>query len=150
MQLDALREAGCEKVFAEKKSGTSTSGRDALAEALDCVQDSSDTLIVTRLDRSAGSAGDLHAIVAKLSANLPVRLQASDAVWQSLFFLFAPLAVGLFAIRNYAAVFLACLFPMRAMFAAKSRDSDRKGKNTPKSQAMAFAAILVPLILVTG
>lgn len=99
MQLDALREAGCEKVFAEKKSGTSTSGRDALAEALDCVQDSSDTLVVTRLDRSARSAGDLHAIVAKLSANLPVRLQASDAVWQSLFFLFAPLAVVLFAIQ---------------------------------------------------
>lgn len=58
--------------------------------------------------------------------------------------------MGLFAIRNYAAVLLACLFPMRAMFAANSRDSDRKGKNTPKSQAMAIAAILVPLILLTG
>ena len=67
VQLDALREAGCEKVFAEKKSGTSTSGRDALGEALDFVRDSSDTLVVTRLDRLARSAGDLHAIVAKLS-----------------------------------------------------------------------------------
>ena len=67
VQLDALREAGCEKIFSEKRSGTSTSSRDALAEALDFVRDGSDTLVVTRLDRLARSAGDLHAIVAKLS-----------------------------------------------------------------------------------
>jgi DNA invertase Pin-like site-specific DNA recombinase len=67
VQLDALREAGCNKVFSETRSGTSTTGRDALAEALDFVQDDSDTLVVTRLDRLARSAGDLHAIVAKLS-----------------------------------------------------------------------------------
>ena len=67
VQLDALKEAGCDKVFAEKRSGKSTTGRDALAEALDFVRDSSDTLVVTRLDRLARSAGDLHAIVAKLS-----------------------------------------------------------------------------------
>lgn len=68
VQLDALREAGCEKVFSETQSGTSTSGRNALAEALDFVRDSSDTLVVTRLDRLARSAGDLHNIVAQLSA----------------------------------------------------------------------------------
>ena len=51
VQLDALREAGCEKIFSEKRSGTSTSGRDALTEALDFVRDSSDILVVTRLDR---------------------------------------------------------------------------------------------------
>ena len=67
VQLDALRDAGCDKVFAEKRSGTSTSGREALAEALDFVRDISDTLVVTRLDRLARSASDLHAIVAKLS-----------------------------------------------------------------------------------
>ena len=67
VQLDALREARCEKIFSEKRSGTSTARRDALAEALDFVRDSSDTLVVTRLDRLARSAGDLHAIVAKLS-----------------------------------------------------------------------------------
>ena len=67
VQLDALREAGCEKVFSEKRSGTSTSGRDALAVALDFVRDSSDILVVTRLDRLARSAADLHSIVAKLS-----------------------------------------------------------------------------------
>lgn len=68
VQLDALREAGCEKIFSEKRSGTCTAGRDALAEALDFVRDCSDVLVVTRLDRLARSASDLHAIVAKLSA----------------------------------------------------------------------------------
>lgn len=67
VQLDALRQAGCKKIFSEKRSGTSTAGRDALAEALDFVRDNSDVLVVTRLDRLARSAGDLHAIVAKLA-----------------------------------------------------------------------------------
>ena len=56
------------KDISEKRSGTSTSGRDALAEALDFVRDSSDILVVTRLDRLARSAGNLHNIIAKLSA----------------------------------------------------------------------------------
>jgi DNA invertase Pin-like site-specific DNA recombinase len=37
VQLDQLKAAGCEKVFAEKKSGMTTDGRDALAEAIDYV-----------------------------------------------------------------------------------------------------------------
>jgi DNA invertase Pin-like site-specific DNA recombinase len=67
VQLDALREAGCEKVFAEKRSGTSTDGRSALADALSFVREG-DTLVVTRLDRLARSAGDLHTIVKQLAA----------------------------------------------------------------------------------
>ncbi|MEG3086838.1 recombinase family protein [Sphingomonas sp. PB4P5] len=66
VQLDALTAAGCEKVFSEKRSGTTVSGRDELAEALDFVRQG-DTLVVTRLDRLARSAADLHAIVARLS-----------------------------------------------------------------------------------
>ena len=58
-------------------------------------------------------------------------------------------AVGLFANRNHAAVFLACLFPMLALFAAKSGGTQR-GRNTPQLIAIAIAVILVPLILVTG
>ena len=58
-------------------------------------------------------------------------------------------AVGLFANRNHAAVFLACLFPMLALFAAKSAGASR-GRNTPQLIAIAIAIILVPLILVTG
>ena len=54
-------------IFFEKRSGTITSGRDALLEAFDFVRDGSDVLVVTRLDRLARSASNLHAIVAKLS-----------------------------------------------------------------------------------
>jgi DNA invertase Pin-like site-specific DNA recombinase len=66
LQEEALVAAGCEKVFAEKRSGTSTGGREALAEALDYVRQG-DTLIVTRLDRLARSSQDLHNIIAKLT-----------------------------------------------------------------------------------
>jgi DNA invertase Pin-like site-specific DNA recombinase len=66
VQLAALEEAGCTKTFSEKQSGTSTGKREKLQEALDYVRDG-DTLVVTRLDRLARSASDLHAIVSQLS-----------------------------------------------------------------------------------
>lgn len=66
VQLDALTAAGCEKVFAEKRSGTSTTGRDELRDALSFVREG-DTLVVTRLDRLARSAGDLHNIMKQLA-----------------------------------------------------------------------------------
>jgi O-antigen ligase len=59
-------------------------------------------------------------------------------------------AVGLFANRNHAGVFLACLFPMLAFFAAKSKATHLGSRNTRQLIAMAIAIILVPLILVTG
>jgi DNA invertase Pin-like site-specific DNA recombinase len=65
IQESALLDAGCEKVFAEKKSGRSADDRVALAEALDFLR-AGDTLVVTRLDRLARSARDLHNIIAKL------------------------------------------------------------------------------------
>jgi DNA invertase Pin-like site-specific DNA recombinase len=67
LQLAALTEAGCEKVFAEKRSGTSIDDRVALADAIEFCRDG-DTLIVTRLDRLARSSVDLHNIVAKLDS----------------------------------------------------------------------------------
>ena len=67
VQLEALKAAGCSKVFSEKQSGRSTAGRDALEDALGYVRDG-DTLVVTRLDRLARSVGDLHNIIAKLTA----------------------------------------------------------------------------------
>lgn len=66
VQLAALDAAGCEKVFSEKRSGTSTSGRSELADALSFVREG-DTLVVTRLDRLARSATDLHHIVKQLA-----------------------------------------------------------------------------------
>lgn len=59
-------------------------------------------------------------------------------------------AVGIFANRNHAAVFLACLFPMLAMFAARSQVRKWKGSRFQQLTAFAVAVILIPLILVTG
>jgi len=67
VQEDQLRAAGCERIFAEKRSGTSTAGREKLEEALGWVRDG-DVLIVTRLDRLARSLVDLRQIVDRLTA----------------------------------------------------------------------------------
>lgn len=67
IQEQQLRDAGCEEVFAEKRSGTSTAGRDALEDALRWVR-KGDVLVVTRLDRLARSLSDLSRIVDRLGA----------------------------------------------------------------------------------
>ncbi|BBE35403.1 recombinase family protein [Sphingosinicella microcystinivorans] len=67
VQTEALTAAGCEKLFAEKRSGTTTDGRQALADALDYAREG-DTLVVTRLDRLARSITDLRQIVDTLTA----------------------------------------------------------------------------------
>jgi DNA invertase Pin-like site-specific DNA recombinase len=67
VQQEQLAAAGCGKVFAEKRSGTTKDSRQALEDALSWVREG-DTLIVTRLDRIARSAGDLHDIVRRLKA----------------------------------------------------------------------------------
>lgn len=67
LQLEQLADAGCEKVFSEKVTGTSRNDRRALEECLDWLREG-DTLVVTRLDRLARSGRDLHDILAQLSA----------------------------------------------------------------------------------
>lgn len=67
VQLDQLKEAGCEKVFSEKKSGKTANGREALAQALEWVREG-DLFVVTRLDRLARSLVDLRQIVDTLNA----------------------------------------------------------------------------------
>ncbi len=67
VQLDALTTAGCDKVFQEKKSGTTADGRQALADAIEFIREG-DTLVITRLDRLARSSVDLHNIIARLNA----------------------------------------------------------------------------------
>ena len=66
IQEQQLAAAGCDKLFSEKVTGTSTSERKALHECLDWIREG-DTLIVTRLDRLARSGRDLHDIIAQLS-----------------------------------------------------------------------------------
>jgi DNA invertase Pin-like site-specific DNA recombinase len=67
VQEAALKEAGCEKVFSEKRTGTTTDNRDALAQALEWVR-AGDVLVVTRLDRLARSITDLRQIIDRLTA----------------------------------------------------------------------------------
>lgn len=67
VQTAQLEEAGCQKVFAEKVTGTTTEGRDQLSAALDYVRDG-DVLLVTRMDRLARSLVDLRNIVDRLTA----------------------------------------------------------------------------------
>jgi DNA invertase Pin-like site-specific DNA recombinase len=58
-QVDALKAAGCERIFTEKASAKSTNGRrefDRLMKALS----PNDTVVVTKLDRLARSSRDLH------------------------------------------------------------------------------------------
>lgn len=66
IQNEALAQAGCEKVFAEKMSGRSTTDREQLALAIEFAREG-DTFVVTRLDRLARSVGDLHRIIERLT-----------------------------------------------------------------------------------
>ena len=64
LQQDALKEAGCKKIFIEQMSGAVTD-RPALREALDYAR-SGDTLIVWKLDRLARSMKQLIETIEKL------------------------------------------------------------------------------------
>ena len=66
VQEEQLRAAGCNKLFSEKQSGTSTRGRGALAAAIDFAREG-DTFMVTRLDRLARSVVDLHQLIEQLA-----------------------------------------------------------------------------------
>ncbi|MDK9782366.1 recombinase family protein [Vibrio sp. B172a] len=64
LQLEALKQAGCIKVFSDTASG-SDANRKGLLELKDYLR-SGDTLVVTRIDRIARSVLDLQQLVAYL------------------------------------------------------------------------------------
>lgn len=66
VQLEQLREAGCEKIFSEQRSA-SNHERPALLECLSWVREG-DTLLVCRLDRMARSIVHMHRVVDQLQA----------------------------------------------------------------------------------
>ena len=66
VQVDTLKNSGCEKIFQEKVSGTSTQGRDKLRECLDFVREG-DEVVFTRVDHVARSVLDLQLIVKELT-----------------------------------------------------------------------------------
>ncbi len=67
IQEAALRAAGCEVIRAEKRSGTTTEGREEPRTVLDFLRPN-DVLMVTRVDRLARSIGDLQEIVRTVKA----------------------------------------------------------------------------------
>jgi DNA invertase Pin-like site-specific DNA recombinase len=67
IQEAALKAAGCEVLRSEKRSGTTTAGREELRTVLDFLR-KGDVLMVTRIDRLARSIGDLQDIVRAVKA----------------------------------------------------------------------------------
>ncbi|TWD86828.1 TetR family transcriptional regulator [Neobacillus bataviensis] len=65
-QKHLLEEAGCKRIFFEKVTGTSTTKRNELKEAIQFL-DKGDTLIVTKINRLARSIIDLNNIVNELN-----------------------------------------------------------------------------------
>ena len=65
LQEDALKEAGCERIFKDKISGAK-SERPGLQEALSFLRDGEDVLVVWRLDRLGRSLKDLIELINQL------------------------------------------------------------------------------------
>ncbi len=61
-QIERLESAKCKKIFSEKQSGTTKKNRTALAECIEYMREG-DTLAITKIDRLARSARDLHNMV---------------------------------------------------------------------------------------
>jgi DNA invertase Pin-like site-specific DNA recombinase len=64
-QIDQLKEAGCEKIFSEKKSGKNKADRKQFNIMMDFVREG-DILFITKLDRLARSVIDLQNIAKSL------------------------------------------------------------------------------------
>ena len=64
-QMAALKAAGCERVYAEKRSGSAETDRKALAKLMKEASPG-DTIVVTRLDRLARSTRDLLNLLDRL------------------------------------------------------------------------------------
>lgn len=65
VQLEKLEEAGCTKVFSEKRSGTSVQDRTQLRACLEYVREG-DVLVVCKLDRLARNVRDLFSLTERL------------------------------------------------------------------------------------
>ncbi|WP_243040552.1 recombinase family protein [Dyella sedimenti] len=76
VQLDKLKEAGCTRVYSEKRSGQQADGRPELQACLQFLREG-DTLVVCRLDRMARSVLDL-AKIADLLNKKGVALRVID------------------------------------------------------------------------
>ena len=96
LQVDALKEAGCEKLFTDEMSGMK-SERPGLREALAFVR-AGDTLVVWRLDRLGRSLKDLIARVEEMKQHqvefrsLTENIDTSNSGGKFMFHVFSALA----------------------------------------------------------
>jgi DNA invertase Pin-like site-specific DNA recombinase len=67
IQEAALKAAGCDLIGSEKRTGTTTAGREELQTVIDFLRQG-DVLMATRIDRLARSIGDLQDIVRAVRA----------------------------------------------------------------------------------
>jgi DNA invertase Pin-like site-specific DNA recombinase len=67
IQITTLKREGCTTIRSEKRSGTTTEGREELRTVLDFLREG-DVLMVTRIDRLARSISDLQDIVRAVRA----------------------------------------------------------------------------------
>ena len=61
-QIERLKNAKCKRIFSEKQSGTTKKNRTELEACLEFIREG-DTLVITKIDRLARSARDLHNMV---------------------------------------------------------------------------------------
>lgn len=96
LQQDALRNAGCERIFTDTASGAKTA-RPGLAATLETCR-SGDTLVVWKLDRLGRSLVDLVAVIQTLAdrgigfRSLQEQLDTTTSGGKLIFHLFASLA----------------------------------------------------------
>ena len=97
LQAEALKRAGCHRIYQDSASGKSTEGRPRLEECLADLHEG-DTLVVWRLDRLGRSLPDLVAIVTELAEkgigfeSLTEKIEATNASGKLIFHVFAALA----------------------------------------------------------
>ncbi len=96
LQKDALAQAGCEKIYTDKASGSATD-RNGLERAIDHLREG-DSLVVWKLDRLGRSLAHLVALVGDLKAqrigfrSLQESIDTTSGVGKLIFHVFASLA----------------------------------------------------------
>jgi DNA invertase Pin-like site-specific DNA recombinase len=96
LQMDALQQAGCTKIYSDRISGIKTA-RPGLSQALDVAREG-DVLVVWRLDRLGRSLKDLIEIMSKLDereiglSSLSESLTTTSSSGKLIFHLFGALA----------------------------------------------------------